>query len=165
MIDAISGAIAGLRAAVDMTKVAVDTRDAIKIGEAKSALIERLLDVQNACLALQESNAALVQDKHLLAQEKRELEAQIVQMRDQANRLAQYERMHTPAGSIVFVDKTTKGSPDGAVYACASCMDEGKVSTLQPIFRGNQLTCPVHGTFGLNTEPQRGPMGMLFPKK
>lgn len=154
MIETIAATLAGLRTAVGLAKDAIDARDAEKLKEAKSALIDRILDVQNACLALQETNATLVQDKATIADEKRHLERQLMEAHKQADKLAQYERMHTPIGAVVFVDKDTKNAADGPVYACAACMDDGKVSTLQPIFDGKMLVCHVHGKFGFTIEPR-----------
>ncbi|MGX9524320.1 hypothetical protein ACXHWJ_08465 [Alcaligenes nematophilus] len=165
MIDVITSAITGLRVAVDMANVAIDSRDAIKIGEAKAVMISRLLDVQSACMALQEKNSALLQDKHTLANEKRDLEIQLLELQQQMNKLSNYERIRTPAGAVVYIDKETEGPNQEAVYACPNCMDQGQVSTLQPIYKGSQLHCHTHGAFGFDSEPQRGPIGMLLPIK
>lgn len=155
MIETVAATLAGLRTAVGLAKDAIDARDGAKLAEVKSVLIDRILDVQTACLALQETNAALIQQKATLAEEKRSLEGDLMKAREQADKLAQYERFRTPIGAIVFVDKTTKDASDDAVYACAACMDEGKVSTLQPIHSGKMLVCHTHGKFGFSVEPNK----------
>jgi len=155
---AIAEVIMGVKATWAAATTAIETRDAVKMNELKLTMSNQLLELYTAAFALHEEKAAL-------ADAKRELENEVAQLRQQANRLAQYERMRTPAGAVVFVDKTTMDSTDGAVYACASCMDDGKVSTLQPLHAGRQLRCPVHGDVGLLTEPVRGPIGMLLPKR
>lgn len=159
MIDSISGALSALRISVDLAKSAIDARDDRKLTEARSAMLDKIIDVQEACLRLQEANAALLQDKHSLTHAKRELEGQIAEMTRKADRLANYERLRTPVGTIVYVDKTTLDSPQGAIYACPACMDDGKISTLQPVEGGGLLECIKHGAFGFNTQP-RGPVGV-----
>ncbi|WP_038855022.1 hypothetical protein [Bordetella trematum] len=162
MIDAISGALGGLRGAVDLARIAIDTRDAVKLAEIRLALMDHVIDVQDACMRLQEANATLAQDKHTLANEKRELEKQVMQLRQQTAKLAGYERTRTPVGSIVFVETVTKDSSNGPIYACASCMDEDKVTTLQPIHGDTKLHCPTHGEIGFTVEPS-GPIGVMIP--
>lgn len=94
-------------------------------------------------MQLQADNATLLQEKHALAQQVRELEQQISDAAQRRNRLAQYERTKTPAGAIVYVDKESRMAPDGAVYACATCMENGQISPLQPL--GRKLHCATHG--------------------
>ena len=121
-----TAAITSLKTALDMLKVAIDSRDFIKLAEVRITLTDRILDVQTAFLGLQEKNASLLQDKHTLANEKRELETQLISLKEQIDKLARYERIQTPVGAIVFIDRYTKGVPDGSVYACATCIDDGR---------------------------------------
>ncbi|MCX5590903.1 hypothetical protein [Alcaligenes endophyticus] len=146
MFGTASAAITSLKTALDMLKVAVDSRDFIKLAEIKINLTDQVLDVQTAFLELQEKNASLQQDKHSLANEKRELETELMGLREQIGKLAKYERFRTPSGTLVFVETESKDSPDGPVYACAACMDEGKISTLQPTGPGKQFFCYTHKT-------------------
>ncbi len=155
---AIAEVITSIKATWAAATTAIETRDAVKINELKLTMSNQLLELYTAAFALHEEKAAL-------ADAKRELENEIAQLRQQANKLAQYERTRTPAGAIVFVAKETEGSTDGTVYACASCMDDGKVSTLQPLRAGHHLRCPIHGDIGLLTEPVHGPIAMLLPKR
>lgn len=144
MFGAASVTITSLKTALDMFKVAVDTRDFIKLAELKIDLTDRILDVQTAFLELQEKNASLLQDKHTLANEKRELETQLMNLQQHIDKLAKYERFRAPSGTLLFVETESKNSPDGPVYACAACMDEGKISTLQPTGPGIQFFCYTH---------------------
>lgn len=155
MIESITGAVTGLRGALAMAKTAIEFRDDKKIAEAMTAINDRIMNVQDACMRLQEKNSALLQDKHTLANEKRELENQIAQLRLQADSLAKYERVRLDSGVLVFVDKDSKESEEGPVYACTACMDDHKVSTLQPSPNGAALVCAVHGAFRVRaTEPR-----------
>lgn len=155
MIESITGAVTSLRGALAMAKTAIEFRDDKKIAEAMTAINDRIMNVQDACMRLQEKNSALLQDKHTLANEKRELENQIAQLRLQTDRLAKYERVRLDSGALVFVDKDSKESEGGPVYACATCMDDHKISTLQPNQNGTALICSVHGSFKTRTTDPR----------
>lgn len=145
MIETVTGAITALRGTMAMIRTAIDARDDKKLGEVMTAINDRIIGVQDACMRLQETNATLQQEKHTLAQEKRDLEGEIAQLRQQTDRLAKYERTRLPSGALAFVETETKGDPGGAVYACASCADNGKISTLQPTPNGTKLRCATHG--------------------
>ncbi|WP_369326526.1 hypothetical protein AB6N01_20595 [Alcaligenes nematophilus] len=147
MIESVTGAVSALRGALAMAKTAIDFRDDKKIAEAMTSINDKIIAVQDACMRLQETNSTLLQEKHTLANEKRELENQIAQIRQQTDRLAKYERVRLDSGALVFVDKDSKESEEGPVYACATCMDDHKVSTLQPNQSGTALACAIHGVF------------------
>lgn len=121
------------------------------LAEARSAMLDRVIDVQEACMALQAGNASLLQEKHALAQRIRDLEQQVADTLKRRDRLDQYERTKTPAGAIVYVDKESRTAPEGAVYACAACMENGQISPLQPI--GRKLTCATHGAITFEPAP------------
>lgn len=151
MIETITTAVSALRATIDLAKVAIDARDDRKLAEARSAMLDRVIDVQEACMQLQAGNAALLQEKHALAQRIRDLEQQVADTLKRRDRLAQYERTKTPAGAIVYVDKDSRTAPEGAVYACATCMENGQISPLQPI--GRKLNCATHGAVTFQPAP------------
>lgn len=134
MIDpvSVSGALAALRATVDLAKGAIDAGSAIKLNEAKAALIDRVLDVQSVCMELQEQNSTLLQDKHTLANEKRELEKQIADLREETDRLSDYELLEPYRGTFVFGWKHVEGSNVPMHYACPTCAENrGVISRLQ----------------------------------
>lgn len=151
MIETITTAVSALRATIDLAKVAIDARDDRRLAEARSAMLDRVIDVQEACMALQAGNASLLQEKHALAQRIRDLEQQVADTLKRRDRLDQYERTKTPAGAIVYVDKESRTAPEGAVYACAACMENGQISPLQPI--GRKLTCATHGAITFEPAP------------
>ncbi len=144
----VTAAISALTAAVQLFRAGAATKKDFDIASATSDMLSRIIEIQTAHMALIQANGAL-------ADAKRELENEIVQLRQKSDRLTQYERIHTPVGSVVFVDKATANSVDGAVYACSACMDDGKISTLQPIHGGKMLVCHVHGKFGFTVEPSK----------
>ncbi|PRH46378.1 hypothetical protein [Burkholderia multivorans] len=57
-IATIGAAIGGLKNAIDLTKTAIAARDDQKLAEARQAVNDRIIDVQNAALALQEKQSA-----------------------------------------------------------------------------------------------------------
>lgn len=57
-IMTVTAAIAGLKNAVDLAKAAVAARDELKLAEMQQSINDRVIDVQNAALALQEKQAA-----------------------------------------------------------------------------------------------------------
>ena len=56
------GALSALRGTFDLAKLAIDVRDGNKLNEARIAMNERLIDLTSSALALQEKQAALVQE-------------------------------------------------------------------------------------------------------
>lgn len=54
----VTAAIAGLKNAIDLTKAAVAARDEHKLAEMQQSINDRVIDVQNAALALQEKQSA-----------------------------------------------------------------------------------------------------------
>ena len=62
MIAELSGALSALRGTFDLAKLAIDVRDGNKLNEARIAMNERLIDLTSSALALQEKQAALVQE-------------------------------------------------------------------------------------------------------
>ncbi len=52
-ITTVTAAIAGLKNAIDLAKTAMEARDAAKLSEAKSAMLERLIEIQSQCFDLQ----------------------------------------------------------------------------------------------------------------
>jgi len=142
VIDMISGALAGLRSAADLIRVAVDTRDAAKLAEARSALLDRIIDVQTACIDLQAKQQTLSNEKHAMADRIRDLEDELRELKATHGKIERYARAKTAAGAVVYIDKETEGAADGPVYACAACMGKGKVTTLQPQRGGAFLVCP-----------------------
>lgn len=131
MIDmgTITSAIGGVRAAIDLAKVAMESRDASKIAEARSTMLDRLLDVQDACMRLQEANAMLLQDKHTLAQQVRDLENQLLTATQQADQRAAYEEFEPYPGTTVLRKKGSQGTTDPGQYVCPSCMDNRKLKS------------------------------------
>ncbi|MGI0509071.1 hypothetical protein ABY44_39245 [Burkholderia sp. ZZQ-2] len=57
-IVTVTAAIAGLKNAIDLAKAAIAARDELKLAEMQQSINDRVIDVQNAALALQEKQAA-----------------------------------------------------------------------------------------------------------
>lgn len=57
-IMTVTAAIAGLKNTIDLAKAAVAARDDLKLAEMQQSINDRVIDVQNAALALQEKQAA-----------------------------------------------------------------------------------------------------------
>lgn len=151
----IAEAIAAVRTAWGAAESALEARDTIKLNEVKITMSNQLLELYTAAFALAEA-------KEAYASRTRDLENEVIELRKKADKLGQYERVRTPVGAIVFVETATKNAPDGPVYACALCMDESKISTLQPGPKNIYLTCARHGKIGFNQHPwPSGGVGVL----
>lgn len=145
MIAELSGALSAVRGTFELAKLAIDVRDANKLNEARLAMHERLIDLTSSALALQEKQAALVQEKQTLEAQIADLKRQVGCLEAWDRDLEQYERSQTQGGAIAYVDRSTRDSANGPVYLCANCVAERKKTFLQPDASRYWLHCSKHG--------------------
>lgn len=145
MIGTISTTLSALKTSVDMAKTALAIRDDGKIAEATQLLNDRIIDVQNAALQLQEKMSAQRDDIETLKNDKRELSAKIAELEQRKAERSQYELKELTPGSFVlaYIEQGEGGTP--MHYLCQSCMDNlSKKSVLQEYRSGGviRLRCP-----------------------
>lgn len=120
----IGAAIGSLKATVDLARTAVAARDDAKIAAATQALNDRIIDVQNAALHLQEKQSTARDEIEALKDEARQLRAQIADLEKKRNDRSRY-RLHEFPGQGTFVlalDESVDGAGP-AHYICQPCMD------------------------------------------
>ena len=133
-------ALSGLSTAKNLLQSAIDARDFVKLQAAISDLNNRIIDLQNSCMATQQENATLTNSV-------RNLEEEIRKRKDFQEDLMDYELRHTARGGLVYVNKNVMSTAGNSVYLCANCVNQGKKTYLQPDqkSRGFFLFCNEHG--------------------
>ncbi len=126
-IMTVTAAIAGLKNAVDLAKAAVAARDEIKLAEMQQSINDRVIDVQNAALALQEKQAAARDEIDELKESLRSAKATIVELERTQSERENYSLHEVSRGSFVYALKeeapgiTVSGEPRH--YICQKCFD------------------------------------------
>lgn len=139
-IGSISSALGGLKTAFDLTKAAVAARDDHKLAEAKQALNERIIDVQNAALQLQEKHAAARDEIESLKADLRDMREMVRTLESARDDRAQYELEEVIAGRFAY-----RFLGQGAHHlVCQPCFDgpDRRKSVLQRYW-GNHWECLV----------------------
>lgn len=80
VIATISATLSSLKASVELARSAIALRDDAKLAEATQALNDRIIDVQNAALQLQEKQSAARDEIDSLKDEARELRARVAEL-------------------------------------------------------------------------------------
>ncbi|WP_043307189.1 hypothetical protein [Burkholderia glumae] len=119
-IATIGAAIGGLKTAIDLTKTAVAARDDQKLAEARQAVNDRIIDVQNAALALQEKQSAARDEIDRLKEELRDAKKTIEALESERSRLENYKL--TQLSQYGFGYKYV-GSDEPDHVACQPCFD------------------------------------------
>ncbi|WP_438332884.1 hypothetical protein [Burkholderia pseudomallei] len=126
-IVTIGAAIGGLKNAIDLTKTAIAARDDQKLVEARQAVNERIIDVQNAALALQEKQSAARDEIDRLKDELRDAKAKLAELEGTQADRDRYALHEVSRGSFVYALKeeapgvTVSGEPRH--YICQKCFD------------------------------------------
>jgi len=138
-IGSISAALGGLKTAFELTKAAVAARDESKIAEAKQALNDRIIDVQNAALQLQERQSAARDEIDELKDQIRDLKASMKTLESDATERANYRL------AAIFPGKWAYESViDPHHYACQQCFDgPSHRKVLLQSYWENHWECPV----------------------
>ncbi|HSQ96835.1 MAG TPA: hypothetical protein VLM18_12190 [Croceibacterium sp.] len=134
----ISGAVGGLKAALDIAKGLNATAGAVALNDAKIALQSAILDAQGALITAQEAQTAnLKRIDHL--------EAEIVQLKTWDREKQRYELREISRGVFTYVLKTEVQGGEPVHCICASCYQHGQRSILQSdggMWGVATLTCP-----------------------
>ncbi|MBW9336226.1 hypothetical protein FEE59_22165 [Herbaspirillum sp. RU 5E] len=133
MIATISTALGSLKTALELAKTAVAVRDDNKIAEATQLLNDRIIDVQNAALQLQEKLSTLRDDIEALKDDKRELSAKIAELEQRKAERNQYKLHELSPSVFVLASIETGEGGTPAHYLCQPCMDnKSEKFVLQP---------------------------------
>jgi len=124
MANVIDTVFAPLKAAVEAIQKAVETRDAIKLGEIRAALLAQISSAYNAASAVQEREAAL-------REENEDLKRRLMERDTLQARKARYELKTLPPGVVVCSLKQGMDTSTDPQYACYKCFENGKISPLQ----------------------------------
>jgi hypothetical protein len=126
-IMTVTAAIAGLKNAIDLAKAAVAARDELKLAEMQQSINDRVIDVQNAALALQEKQSAARDEIDSMKDEMRTLKATIEQLQRAASLRDLYVLRNVGPGRYVYsLRETAPGQTvNGEVQhnLCQPCFD------------------------------------------
>lgn len=116
----VTAAIAGLKNTIDLAKAAIATRDELKLAEMQQSINDRVIDVQNAALALQEKQSAARDEIDELKEQIRASNAKVAELEELLNERAEY-KLHalTPRG---FAYRYV-GTDEPEHYICQGCFD------------------------------------------
>lgn len=135
MYAEISAAIQSAKVMADIVKTARSLANYNELVSAVSEVNSKLMEATAVALASQEKQSAL-------AGRVAELEAELLQLRQQQQKSNRYHLHEFPAtGALAY--RLNSGSEDGEPlhYLCAACMDQGETSKLQPLNGKRSLRC------------------------
>ncbi|WP_175878875.1 hypothetical protein [Burkholderia sp. BCC0097] len=144
-ITTIGAAIGGLKNAIDLTKTAIAARDDQKLAEARQAINDRIIDVQNAALALQEKQASARDEIDELKEQLRSANEKIAELDRKRALRSLYELRELTEGVFVLAS-TSPDTSQPAHLICQPCMDnDSKLGVLQQTskYGGIKLKCPL----------------------
>lgn len=142
----ISTTLSALKTSVDMAKTAVGLRDDAKIAEATQLLNDRIIDVQNAALQLQEKLSAQRDEIEAFKDDKRELSAKIAELEQRKSERNKYKLCELAPKSFVLALIEGGDSSTPMHYLCQGCMDN---DAKKVVLQGQQgrgkiyLKCPA----------------------
>ncbi|KWD07206.1 hypothetical protein [Burkholderia stagnalis] len=148
-IMTVTAAIAGLKNTIDLAKAAIAARDDLKLAEMQQSINDRVIDVQNAALALQEKQSAARDEIDELKEQLRAANAKISELDRKRTVREQYvlEELAEGVFALASIDPDTSDHPPH--YVCQPCMDNNSVTAIlqQTGKYGTiKLKCPVCST-------------------
>ena len=136
-VTEITGAIGGLKAAMDIVKGLNATAGAVAINDAKIALQATILEAQAGLLGAQESQTANLKRID-------ELEAKIAKLETWEREKERYQLEEFPTGALAYVLKADDQAGQPHHRICARCYEDGHKSILQTTMRhggGERVEC------------------------
>ncbi|WP_175974603.1 hypothetical protein [Burkholderia sp. BCC1047] len=147
----VTAAIAGLKNAVDLAKAAVAARDELKLAEMQQSINDRVIDVQNAALALQEKQAAARDEIDELKEQLRAANAKAAEFEEALTVRSEYKLDAVSDRGFAY---RYVGTEEPVHFICQGCFDNKpkceRVLIFTPGIPGRiiaRYTCP-----GCNTE-------------
>lgn len=123
VVATISATLASLKTSVDLVRTAVAIRDDAKLAEATQSINDRIIDIQNAALQLQEKQSAARDEIEALKDDARQLRAHVADLEQRRNERAQYRLHEFPVGVFVLARLESEDMTDPMHYLCQPCMD------------------------------------------
>lgn len=157
----IVGAYQGLKTAFDLVQGLNATAKEVAINQVKFELGRHILDAQQTLTA---ANAAQADS----AERIRQLEQQIVALKDWSAEQHRYELKDTGQGTLAYALKPSMGNGEPEHWLCPNCYQQGKKSILKhetiPAGRARTLVCHPCGmdivTSGVRRDvPRAGAFG------
>ena len=155
--DAVTAPLKTLR---DMLTQAVETRDAIKLGEIKTILYPQITAAYEAVFDIKQREAALMEENSALKRQIADFETWDTQSK-------RYERRDVGNGIIAFALKAKEQRGEPFHMLCAKCYHDRQQSELQPTeklqMRRRVWFCPRCNSEFVIGEPQPpGPPGQAI---
>lgn len=144
-------ALSGQESAIDLAKAAIAARDDTLLAQARSEMLERVIDVQPECFDLQQTNQRLLADAQAATARENALKAELQQVRDHAADIANnYEFRVGGMGSSYYEAKTADPRSNGKAYLCANCAANGRKTFPHRATLGSHYVFPAgHGNIQL----------------
>ncbi|MDN7488503.1 hypothetical protein QZM35_12415 [Burkholderia sp. AU45274] len=120
----VTAAIAGLKNTIDLAKAAIATRDELKLAEMQQSINDRVIDVQNAALALQEKQSAARDEIDQLKEELRKAKTTLAELERTQSEREKYALHAVSEGALVYAlksDYVDQGVPSH--FLCQPCFD------------------------------------------
>lgn len=140
-ISAIAGAVGSLNAASQMAQALIGIRDA-------QTFSDKAIELQRKVLEAQGHASAAYAAQTDLTNRIRELESEIVQLKDWRAEHERYELKELHAGSLAYAVKAGMERGEPPHYICAACVQKGQKSILQGRTTSLgilELACPACG--------------------
>ncbi|WP_155301738.1 coiled-coil domain-containing protein [Burkholderia gladioli] len=119
-IMTVTTTIAALKNTIDLAKTAIAARDEIKLAEMQQSINDRVIDVQNAALGLQEKQSAARDEIDELKDELRVAQAKIEELTRTLGERAAY-KLHAVSASGFAYQFVGEDQPDHLI--CQPCYD------------------------------------------
>lgn len=139
MLAEVTAGLGSLKAAFDITKGLNAANTQASVNEVRIELQQLIIDAQQALSAASDIQTAN-------AQRMRQLEQEIVQLKDKSAELQRYELAKTgEEGGLAYRLKDERQSPELPHWICPNCYEDGKKSLMQhdhlPQGRCEVLSC------------------------
>ncbi|WP_157379611.1 hypothetical protein [Burkholderia ubonensis] len=152
-IMTVTAAIAGLKSAIDLAKAAVAARDEMKLAEMQQSINDRIIDVQNAALSLQEKQSDARDEIDALKEELRTAKSKIADIERARTERDKYILHAVGTGRFAYALKeeavgiTVNGEPRH--FICQPCFDgpENRKVVLRYKAGGNTGRVHIPGTW------------------
>jgi Zn finger protein HypA/HybF involved in hydrogenase expression len=135
MIAEITAGLSGLKSASDIIKTLQTTATQATVNEVKIGLQQHIMEAQTALFAAQQAETAS-------AGRIRDLEQQIVEMKDWSREAERYQLQAIDRGCLAYVPKSGMENGEPPHWLCASCFNRRHKSFLQ--FKGRDQDRPGH---------------------
>jgi hypothetical protein len=123
-ITLITGTLASLKSAFDISKAMIGIRDAVVINE-------KVVELQRVILAAQSDAMAAQSDQFALLERVRSLEQQIAEMKDWDTEKQRYDLKQVDIGAFAYSLKSDAGGSEPPHWICTTCYKNDKNSILQ----------------------------------